>query len=419
MGEKIRKRRKELGLTLKEVAGDFVTVAQLSSIENGKSKPSKKLLEFLAKQLGVNIEYFIISEHDAAHIKFNDILLKSKAYYNDAKYEEALNYFNSARPIFNILSNLDKGIYYTFIGDCLYSMGEYEQSFENFNKALVYYLRTVEYNLIADINIKIGNSLYMAKNYEIALGYYLNALSYIDKLSDLSITARIFYDLSLCYFTLDRFGLSREYLEKCIEYIKMNDLETKSNLLPYINMMIGLINLKLDNVKESLEEFNQAFEKYKLQNDIVGMARAKNNIGICLRELGQSDKAIECFKEALEYKVISNDEDILEPVRNLIEIYSNDVLYDNIIDILNNAESIFIKRNDYEGLINIYLLKMDFFIKHNDFDKSEIYGFLALDNALRKNNKQMLEKVYLNLSKLYRKIGNESMTIEYMLKAKD
>lgn len=60
MGEKIRKRRKELGLTLKEVAGDFVTVAQLSAIENGKSKPSRKLLEFLAKQLNVDINYFII-----------------------------------------------------------------------------------------------------------------------------------------------------------------------------------------------------------------------------------------------------------------------------------------------------------------------------------------------------------------------
>ncbi|MCX7905020.1 MAG: helix-turn-helix domain-containing protein, partial [Caloramator sp.] len=54
IGEKIRKRRKELGYTLKEVAGDKVTIAQLSSIENGKSKPSRKLLEYLAERLKVD-----------------------------------------------------------------------------------------------------------------------------------------------------------------------------------------------------------------------------------------------------------------------------------------------------------------------------------------------------------------------------
>ena len=51
LGEKIKQRRKELDLTLKNLAGDRITAGQISLIESGKSNPSMDLLEYLAATL--------------------------------------------------------------------------------------------------------------------------------------------------------------------------------------------------------------------------------------------------------------------------------------------------------------------------------------------------------------------------------
>ena len=58
-GQKIKGLREEKGLSLKELGGEFVTGAQLSYVENDKSSPSMKLLEYLSDKLGVNLEYLL------------------------------------------------------------------------------------------------------------------------------------------------------------------------------------------------------------------------------------------------------------------------------------------------------------------------------------------------------------------------
>lgn len=45
LGEKIKRRRKELNMTLKDLAGDRITPGQISLVESGKSNPSMDLLE--------------------------------------------------------------------------------------------------------------------------------------------------------------------------------------------------------------------------------------------------------------------------------------------------------------------------------------------------------------------------------------
>ena len=49
LGEKIKKLRKEKNMTLKELAGDRITAAQISHIERDKSHTSRELLEYLAR----------------------------------------------------------------------------------------------------------------------------------------------------------------------------------------------------------------------------------------------------------------------------------------------------------------------------------------------------------------------------------
>lgn len=66
IGEKIKKKRKKLGMTLKDLAGNRVTTGQISLIESGKSNPSMDLLEYLAKNLETSVEYLLESEQRQA-----------------------------------------------------------------------------------------------------------------------------------------------------------------------------------------------------------------------------------------------------------------------------------------------------------------------------------------------------------------
>ena len=60
LGEKIKKLRKEKNMTLKELAGDRITAAQISHIERDKSHTSYELLEYLSERLDVSIDYLLI-----------------------------------------------------------------------------------------------------------------------------------------------------------------------------------------------------------------------------------------------------------------------------------------------------------------------------------------------------------------------
>lgn len=66
LGEKIKRRRKELDMTLKDLAGDRITPGQISLVESGKSNPSMDLLEYISSVLNTSIEYLMESEESQA-----------------------------------------------------------------------------------------------------------------------------------------------------------------------------------------------------------------------------------------------------------------------------------------------------------------------------------------------------------------
>lgn len=63
LGEKIRSARVEAGLTQRQLCGEEITRNMLSQIEHDTAKPSMKTLQYLARQLGKSVGYFL--EEDA------------------------------------------------------------------------------------------------------------------------------------------------------------------------------------------------------------------------------------------------------------------------------------------------------------------------------------------------------------------
>jgi tetratricopeptide (TPR) repeat protein len=250
-----------------------------------------------------------------------------------------------------------------------------------------------------------------------ALGYYLGANRYMNENIAHDTAARILYDTALCYMSLKRYDQAKECLESCREYIDSHEWPKKGNLVPGINMMKGIIERDLKLNRVSLEEFNRAFEQYKQDNNIVGMGRAKNNAALCLWDLGEKEKAIECFREAIVYKDQCNDETLIDTYMNMAELYKEMENIEGSLEVINTAEEKMLSRESVNGLIEIFKRKFEYLAEMKDYDRAEIFAFLALDYIEKKGDKKAESNLYIKLSEMHKNMGDEKSAIEYLIKA--
>ena len=90
LGEKIRARRKALGLTQKDVAGTAVTRNMICAIERGDVSPSLSTLASIAQALSVPIEYLVSSEEDLTPYLVQDVLPKLRSAYSSRRYADCI-----------------------------------------------------------------------------------------------------------------------------------------------------------------------------------------------------------------------------------------------------------------------------------------------------------------------------------------
>jgi len=66
IGDRIRKRRQELGLSQRELASNGVSYAYISRIEANQRRPSIRALRELAPKLGVSVHWLETGQQDPA-----------------------------------------------------------------------------------------------------------------------------------------------------------------------------------------------------------------------------------------------------------------------------------------------------------------------------------------------------------------
>jgi len=91
IGEKVRIKRKSLGLTQQQLAGDGITRNMLSLIENGSSMPSVQSLEYLADRLGVSVAYFFMDDYNSYDKSEETKRNELRKLYKEKKFEECVD----------------------------------------------------------------------------------------------------------------------------------------------------------------------------------------------------------------------------------------------------------------------------------------------------------------------------------------
>ncbi|MDV2685195.1 helix-turn-helix domain-containing protein [Alkalihalophilus lindianensis] len=272
IGERIKRRRMEVGITQKDLSEGICTQAQISNIEKGLLKnPSSTLLYEISKKLKVSLNYFFEDNVSHTSKEFEEIQnminqLKTERNYSSIRYIVENELTNNASEYGNYeirYLNWHKGICNYYLNNDL------DNSIKLLKDQLNSY-KTVSSRdslLTAEIKTSIAVILQEAKLFQEALNYYNDASNDINLLNteDLfKVRVKILFGLAQTYTYLDQFKDSIAYGLRAITICNQN---YSTYLLADLHYQIGYNYLRLQKKEEGMEYINIALCIYKVQGN--------------------------------------------------------------------------------------------------------------------------------------------------------
>lgn len=375
LGQKIKKLRKEKNLTLKELAGDRITAAQISHIERDKSHTSQELLDYLSKRLGVSIDYLLETKEMQAKKITDSLIIQCEIYVKSDNLEIAKKEIVSIMEMCkNYMLTENYATCNYLLGIIHLNQGDYDLAVTNFEKALYLYIKNNNKENIVNCYINIGKT-YIKEN------FYKAAINHFDFAEDV-----------LNDYTLQNINTYKElYSNIAYSYIKLGQNE---KALEYT-----------DKIKE-LEKGNNNKEE---ANKVLTIA---NNLLQC----GKYDEAKMYFQKALDiYNKENNKNELASIYTTMCSIYINSGKYEIALEYANKAYEI--KKNDEdENTIKVLFKIIKALIGINDFENAKKYTKVALSLSIKIKDKMLEYRSLKYYATIYSKEGIYDISIENLNK---
>ncbi|PKK39415.1 Xre family DNA-binding domain and TPR-repeat-containing protein [Clostridiaceae bacterium JG1575] len=220
LGEKIKKRRKELNMTLKELGGGRVTAGQISLVESGKSNPSMDLLKHIAETLDVPIDYLMETEYSQADRRFryySDIILTALGLGDLDLAQRSLEH---AQKVFDEQRIQRHGIALSYLWGVYYhKKGNDEEALRRLFYATVND-QHFEFDECWQIYLLAGDILTQKGQFEGAMTYYRTLLAMTEPTAlHLRFSKDIYLAMARCATRMGDGAMARLYLSRCHEAV--------------------------------------------------------------------------------------------------------------------------------------------------------------------------------------------------------
>ncbi|MBA5851278.1 helix-turn-helix transcriptional regulator [Clostridium sp. cel8] len=418
LGEKIKRKRKEMNMTLKDVAGDRITPGQISLVESGKSNPSMDLLEYLAKELNTSVEYLMESEESQAE-KFctycenlaesyiiSDNLIRAKEYI-----EKAFYYADK----YNLEYKKAKNLYLR--GKICMIKEEYSESQQFFLSANVIFIKNNNYEEIIKCFMNLGYATIKLKSYNSAMSYFRQAeiVYNNNNIGDDLLIGKIYYYIAFVYFELDdmKNAMDYSYLAK-EKFMKVEDNNKYAKTL----LLIAEEYNKKGDFDNAIKYSKKTLDVYKSIADIVNIAKIENNMGNLFSKFDNMEESFLHLNKSKELRNKIKDPDIIYTLKSICENYMKIKDIKGARDTLKEMFSIVGSKND-TGLIQYYLLKYRVDMMENNIKEAENTLFAALNYCQNMDYTEYVGKISILIGKFYIQIGNEAEAAKYLSKGVD
>lgn len=376
LGEKIKKLRKEKNMTLKELAGDRITAAQISHIERDKSHTSYDLLEYLSEKLGVSVEYLLENKEIQSKKLTDNLILKIEIYINTDKLYEAEETINKTLEIckkYDLIENYGRCSF--LLANIRLKQGQFDSSVVNFEKALYFFIRKNDTISIFNCYLNIGKVYMKQKLYSVAITHFKFAEEIIgeNEFEDFNAYKDLYSNMALCFIKINKPDKSLYYVEK------VNELDCKNGVESEVEILVLKANnlFKLGKLEESMVLFRKALKLLDSDNNKNILADVYLNISDVYSYTGNVDKVIEYSKKAYDIKTDSCDDHMMEGLFKIIDAY----------------------------------------IQKGDFSIAKKYCKLALASSIKNKDKISEYKVLKKYSDICREQGESNLSVEYLTKS--
>ena len=375
LGEKIKKLRKEKNMTLKELAGDRITAAQISHIERDKSHTSYELLEYLSERLDVSIDYLLETKEMQSKKITDNLILQSEIYIKRDALDEAEK---EIHEIIEICEEYDLSENY---GKCNYLLGDIYLKRKDgatanfyFEKALFYFIKNDDKKRIFQCYMNIANIYFDEEFYQVSLTNYYFAKDILEEINidDPDTYKELYSKISKCYMKLNDSEKSLEFIEKIGNIDNDYSPEQEIELL----VLKAKKLLAEGEYVKSKDYFAKALKIIEKEENKDKLAQIYLTVGSIYAEMGDNEKFLEYSEKVYDIKKNDTDEYMMNSLYNIIQSY----------------------------------------IDADDFEMAKKYSKLALAAAIKNKSKYDEYKALKYYCDIYKYKGETDISIEYLIK---
>ena len=388
LGEKIKRKRKQLNMTLKDLAKDRITPGQISLVESGRSNPSVDLLEYLADALNTTVEYLMESEESQAE--------KISLYYEQVgescilqgDYEKGQRYIDNAL-YYCEKYNLEyrKAMIYFITAKAYMYKKDFPMAQKIFLSANVIFIKNNNYEKIIKTFLNLANVALELKAYHSASSYLKQAEKvYLDNnIVDDFLMGEIHYNMARTYYNIEELDSALEY-----SYLAKNRFEQIYNDEDYAKNLFCLAEdfNKKGDLSNAIKYSKKTLEVYKKIQYNKGIVDIEHNLGKLFYELGHLEESLKHYEIS---KNVSAQNHVGYVNDILIDICKNHLKSKNTEEcskILKSIENS-IDENDIDRKIQCKLIKYTIF---NIDEKMEQAESVLIDTYMLAKNSGRLAK---------------------------
>ncbi|USK37082.1 helix-turn-helix domain-containing protein [Cytobacillus firmus] len=408
MGERVRKKRKELGFTQEDLSGPNFSHAVISLIERDRANPSLKTLEYIAEKLNVNVNYLLYGQEKQIDVS-NDITSKLAIIPSLLK----LTKFKEAKKAINEINeesvNTDQlGEYIKLKGDIEVGLGNYSEAVSHYKNALIY-TTLLNIETLIEVYTKISDCFINLKDYQLAIENAQQGLLlfrfYQSKVNPFT-KLQLYYNLSLSYCRISEFKKGLQSISTAFAYMEETHCYYFQNLFC---MLEGLAYLYTSKFKEGIKSTLMAIKHMEKSNstELIG---CYTNLGILYREIRDYKKSLVNLEKSLELSIMHNNSwNLLNTNLEIALTYfligdykSSEIICQKQLENTNNRSELFVK-------ITLLLA----FIKFKSHSNEEALELVIEAEKLSKakGGYGLLSKIFILKSKIFNAQGKHQEAI--------
>ncbi|GKX66956.1 helix-turn-helix domain-containing protein [Inconstantimicrobium mannanitabidum] len=413
LGEKIKKRRKELNMTLKDLAGERITPGQISLVESGRSNPSMDLLEYLASTLNTSIEYLMESEETQANkiCTYYEQIAQGYIWEENIstgeKYlEEGLFYAEK----YNLENRIAK-IQYMKAEICV-SKEQYFDAQQLFLSSNGLFIKNNDYENVVKTFLSLGKVTIEMKAYHSSISYLSQAESVYqqNQLGYEALLAEIYFCKAVTYYRINEMDKAINYSFLAKE--KFGKLYNKKEYARTL-LLISEQYSEEGDFEKAIDYSKRALKEYAKMRDDENISDIENNLGRLFFNFENLEESFIHYNRAKEIRSKNNDKKLIDTLMDLFENYIRQKDLIKCTSVINELDKI-IGSDDIVNLVKLHIIKFRICIANNNNDDAELILNEAYKMAKANGLTQEAADLAVKLGKFYLDQQKDAEAAEFL-----